>query len=354
MKIVGIADEGIVGKYIEEGFAAFKEKGCEIETVMWESDHDKVGEVLRITEKQGAEAVEVPNFVCEAVKDADIIITQFCPINKKVIDAAPKCRVVGVCRAGIENVNLPYATEKGILVYNTLGRNADAVADLTVAGLLAEVRNVARGYDVIRSGGWRVPSANAKCIPDIPGKTLGVIGFGEIGSRVAKRLGLGFGMNVLVYDPYYKGELPEYARMTTFEDLMKNSDLITIHVRLTDDTYHLISKEMIDLMKPTAVIANVARSGLIDNEALYDALVNKRIMGAFIDVWDEEPTPKDYPLVMLDNVTASPHRGGGTLDARTKSPEKLAAEMVKLYDGEGSRFIKNPQVLPQILPLFKA
>ena len=162
---------------------------------------------------------------------------------------------------------------------------------------------------------------NSSYIPDLPGKTVGIVGLGEIGLKVAKRL-TGFDMKMLAYDPYAK-EVPDYIKLVSLEEIMKESDFVTIHARLTNETKGMISAELINLMKPTSYLINSSRSALVDEEALYQALKEGRLAGAALDVFDVEPPGKDYPLVRLENVTITPHMAGGSSDAFFNSPKSF-------------------------------
>lgn len=340
MKIVGIGDLLIPEKYILNGFKNFKEEGCIIETINWNlKNYEELQEINLLIETHGSECFEPDQSILDGVKDADVIITQFCPITKKVIDNCKNLKAIGVLRGGYENVNISYASKKGIKVYHTPGRNANAVADFTVGMLLAECRNIGKSHYNLKQGKWVRDYLNKDSVPDMQDKTVGIIGLGQIGLKVAKRLH-SFDMRILAFDPYVK-ETPSYIQLAELETLMGESDFITLHTRLSEDTERMINSERIDLMKPNAYLINTARSGLVDEKALYDALANHRIMGAALDVFDVEPPTKDYPLITLDNVTVTPHLAGGTMDAFTNSPKLLAEEMIKLLDGRESRYQVN-------------
>ena len=191
-------------------------------------------------------------------------------------------------------MDVEYANSKGILVYNTPGRNADAVADFTIGAMIAECKILPEAYG--SEGRWIREYPNLH-IPDLPGKTVGIIGLGEIGLKVAKRL-TGFDVNMIAYDPYAK-DVPDYIELVSLEQLMKESDFVTIHARLTKETERMIGAELINMMKPTAYLINTSRSALVDEKALYQALKEGRLAGAALDVFDVEPPGRDYPLVTL-------------------------------------------------------
>ncbi|NMB97302.1 MAG: 2-hydroxyacid dehydrogenase [Clostridiaceae bacterium] len=340
MKLVGIGDLFIPGKYILSGFSEFKAMGIELCTVEWELENfDELQKINQLIEQKGSEAYEPPDYIFNAIKDADIIITEFCPVTKKIIDECKNLKLVGVLRAGTENINLEYATKRNILVYNTPGRNADAVADFTIGLLICECRNIAKGLAELKKGKWVRKYANSGNIPDLPGKIVGIIGLGEIGKKVAKRLN-GFDVSILGYDPYIETP-PENVQMVSLDELFENSDFITVHVRATKETEKLVDERLLRKMKTTSYFINTSRSSIVDEKALYQVLENKYIAGAALDVFDVEPPGKDYPLLQLDNVTVTPHMAGGSNDAFYNSPKKLADEMIKLWDGQSSGFIVN-------------
>jgi len=344
LKLVGIGDLFIPHAYIKRGFEAVEALGIGIETFDWKlSGFQELQAINLKVEKGGASAYDPPPYVYEAVKDADILITQFCPVPASLIEAGKRLKVVGVLRAGYENIDVKAASERGILVLNTPGRNSDAVADFAVGMLLAEARNIARGHLGLKEGRWIREYPNSGMIPDLPGKTVGIVGLGEIGRKVAKRLA-GFDVKILAYDPFVK-EPPAGIAMVRLEELMESSDFVTVHARLTKETEGMIGANLIARMKPTAYLINTSRSALVDEKALYAALSAKRIAGAALDVFDLEPPGADYPLVRLENVTLTPHMAGGSNDAFFNCPKLLAAELAKLLAGQEPRSPVNRDAL---------
>ena len=353
MKLVGIGELFIPHEHIRRGFAGWERKGVRVETLDWKvSGFQELQNINHLMEKEGSEAYDPPGYIHEAVRDADIIVTEFCPVSQRLIDECAHLAAIGVLRAGTENVNVAHATSKNILVFNTPGRNADSVADFTVGMIICECRNIARGHHGLKNGRWIREYPNQGRIPDLPGKTIGLIGLGEIGRKVARRLA-GFDVKVLACDPYVK-DPPAGVTMVSLERLMSESDFVSIHARLSHETERLITRDMIARMKPTAYFINTARAGLVDEGALYEALRDRRIEGAALDVFEKEPPGGDYPLVALDNVTLAPHMAGGSNDAFFNSPARLAAEMIKLWDGEGSPFIVNVQVFDSAVLHFRS
>ncbi len=353
MRLTGIGELFIPHEHIRTGFAPLAERGVEVHTLDWTLDgFQELQNVNLLVEKNGSEAYDPPAYIYEAAREADILITEFCPVPRKLIDACANLKVIGVLRAGIENINVDHATERGILVYNTPGRNSDAVADFTVGVLISECRNIARGHLGLKNGDWIRVYPNSGNIPDLPGKTAGIIGLGEIGQKVAKRLS-GFDMTILGYDPFVKVP-PAGVELVDLAQLMSRADFVTVHARLTKETENLVDGKLIARMKPTAYLINTSRSALVNEKALYEALRDRRIAGAALDVFDTEPPGKEYPLVSLENVTLTPHMAGGSNDAFFNSPKRLAAEMVKLWEGGDSRFIVNKPVFHEAVKRFIA
>jgi len=247
---------------------------------------------------------------------------------------------------GCEHVDVRAATERGILVFNVQGRNAGAVSDFTIGLILAECRNIARSTCGIMRGVWRKEFQNGGDIPEFTERTVGLIGFGWVGKLVCRKLS-GFEVNVLVHDPYVKDDVLSAAgaRPAGLRTLLKESDFVCIHARLTPENRGLIGAEELSLMKPTAYLINTARAGLVDEEALVETLRKGAIAGAGLDVFHHEPIAPDHPLLTLDNVTLTSHLAGTTREALSRSPVLLVEDIIKYLAGEKSDFIVNPQVL---------
>lgn len=320
--------------------------GVELVEAGWSGDEkEDMASIFRRIETNGPEGEEVPDAFTNN-SDTEILVGSFCPFSSKGMDVFDNLHMIGVIRAGMENINIKAATERGIAVVNAAGRNADAVSDFTVGMMLAEARNIAKAHASVMAGAWQEQFASSKTTPDMRGKTVGLLGFGYIGKLMAEKLS-GFKVNLVVYDPYVKEEvLKEYgAKAVSKEELFKNSDFISIHARLTDDTYHTVGKKEIDSMKPTAYFINTARAGLVDYNALLLALQEHRIAGAALDVFDEEPLPVDSPWRKLDNVTITTHRAGSTIDANLNSPRLIFERIQSVIAGNKTDGFVNPEVL---------
>jgi D-3-phosphoglycerate dehydrogenase len=241
-----------------------------------------------------------------------------------------------VLRGGTENVDVARATERQIAVLNTPGRNARAVAECTLGLILSEVRNIARAHAALKAGHWTRDFPNHDFIPELNGKTVGLVGYGSVARLLAGYL-QAMGSRIIAFDPFVAGETHP-AEMVDLDTLMCQSDVISIHARLTEDTRHLVGERQLRQMKPTAVLVNTARSGLVDEQVLVGVLQERAIMGAALDVFDQEPLAPDHPLLGLDNVTLVPHIAGSTIDAFLGS--------VTLMSGHLRRMLLNERPLP--------
>lgn len=347
MKAILLGDAMIPGEGFKKAWNKYLNAyGDNIIVDNWETDWDKLQYRRLEVEKEGPEIEVVDKTIEKEGKDADILMGLFVPVSSKVMDAMPNLRIVGVSRAGLENVNVEEATKRGILVFNVQGRNAHAVSDFTIGMMLAECRNIARAHYAIKNGTWRKTFVNSDVVPELNGRTVGLVGFGYIGKLVAKKLS-GFDVNILVYDPYTSEEdiKNHGASKVELEELLRNSDFVSMHARLTDSNRGMIGEKEIALMKPTAYLINTGRAGLIDQKALAAALREKRIMGAALDVFTTEPIEPNSEFLELDNVTLTTHIAGTTADALTNSPYLLAEDIAGFLKENNAKFIVNPEVL---------
>ncbi|HZA23498.1 MAG TPA: 2-hydroxyacid dehydrogenase, partial [Dehalococcoidia bacterium] len=249
----------------------------------------------------------------ELVKDADFLMLFPGRLPDRVMQAARKCRLIQVLSAGYDQINLRLANDLGIPVANNGGANSVAVAEHTIMLVLATYRRLLHYANYVKGGGWR-PSQDRKIdVFEFEGKTLGLVGIGNIAQKVARRA-RAFDANLQYYDRY--ASLPpteEEAlgiRSVSLEELLRTSDVVSVHVPLTGETRHMIGKAELALMKPTSIIINTARGGIIDEAALLEALQSGAIAGAGLDVLEHEPPDPNDPLPKLDNVIVTPHTAG--------------------------------------------
>ncbi|KLP49681.1 hypothetical protein AZ039_003821 [Enterobacter kobei] len=328
MKCLAIADLFINKAMMDAGLNALRDKGIDVEVREWSHDSiEKLQEDNLRVEQEGAESVTLPAALFEGADEVEILITQFAPVNTAVLDKLPKLKYIGVLRGGVENVNQQVALARGIEVMNTPGRNARSVAEFTVGMMLAEMRNIARSHDALRDKFWRKDSPNHQAIPELGGKVVGLVGLGHIAQLVAGFLSA-FGTEIIFYDKYVSGQ-ERYEKVDTLDELVTRADVVSLHARMTPETENLINAHHFGLMKSSAIIVNTARSGLINERDLIDALQTGKIMGAALDTFDDEPLPDDSAFYLLNNVTITPHIAGSTLDAFSNSPKLFAEILLK-------------------------
>ncbi|MDR2698058.1 MAG: phosphoglycerate dehydrogenase [Candidatus Methanoplasma sp.] len=282
--------------------------------------------------------------LCEIIGDYDcLIIRSGTKVTRKVIDAGKKLRVIGRAGVGVDNVDIPYATEKGILIMNTPAANIISAAEHSCAMLMALARNIPFAHDSMHKGEWK---RNKYTGVEFNGKVLGIVGVGRVGGEVAKRM-KAFNMTLVGYDPYLPKEVADDigVRLTTFEEVIQSADFMTIHTPLLPETKNMISMPQFKMMKPHVRIANVARGGIVNEDDLYTALKEKVIAGAAFDVWCNEPLEEcDKKLLELDNLVTTPHLGASTVEAQERVAVEVAAAAVKyLKEGEITNAINAPR-----------
>ena len=319
MNVLAIGDRFIPAEVLDAGLEGLKGHGASVTVREWH--HPSLKELQRdnlLIEQGGPGAVCLPDELISDVAQYDLLIVQFPPISHEVISRATKLKFIGVLRAGVENVACDYAATRGIQVINTPGRNARTVAEFTLAMMLTETRNIARAHAAMKRGVWRKEYPNSAAIPELYGKTIGIVGYGNVGRLIAGYL-QAFGARIVFYDPFVTGDTggPKSVSLT---ELLQTSDIVSLNLRLSEETFHLIGAQQLALMKSSAVLVNTSRSGVIDQAALIDALRRRQIMGAALDVYDVEPLAPDDPLLQLDNVTLTSHMAGSTIDAFSNSP----------------------------------
>jgi D-3-phosphoglycerate dehydrogenase len=348
MKILIISDNGVRQEHFSSAFINIAKKH-EIRII--EVDRNASFTPTTPSEKRIKEYIGSPTQLVNAIDDADILVVNYAPITAEVIEAGRNLKLVGVTRGGPVNVDMEAATKRGILVINAPERTVEAVSDLTIGLMIAEARSIARAYHMLKTG--KVLKINPRLFGDatisgveLSGKTLGIIGLGRIGKKVALRAEA-FGMNVIAYDPYTTKEDAESvnAQLTDLNTLLKNSDFITIHVRYTKETEHMIGKEQFEMMKRTVYIINTSRGSVIDEKALFDILKSKMIAGAALDVVEKEPISPSNPLLELDNIIITPHIAGLTQEVPLKSAKIIVEELEKYINGEKLSRLVNKEVL---------
>jgi len=340
MRLVALSDAYIPPGPMGAGLAGLASRGVEVEVRHWA--HPSVVELQRdnlAIEQGGPDAVSLSPGILEGLEGFDIAVSQFAPLGAAFLAAAPRLRVIGVLRTGTENVDVAGATRRGVSVLNTPARNARAVAECAIGLMLAEMRNLARAHAALKRGEWRRQFANSEAIPELGGKTVGLVGYGAV-ARIVARLLAPWGCRLLAHDPFFGGD-PAPAELVDLPRLLAESDVVSLHARYARETHHLIGAAELARMKPGAILVNTARSGLVDEEALVRALRERRITGAALDVFDREPLPPGHPLLELDTVTLAPHLAGSTIDAFHGSPKLMAGHLERMLAGEGPLPVVN-------------
>ena len=309
------------GYYAMEPVEFLKQNGCAVELA-----------------PQGIKLSEDDLVACAAESDAMVVGIE--KITARVIQAGKKLKVIAKHGAGVDNIDMETATKNKIVVTSAPGANSDAVADMTIGLFLALARSLPFADRSVKGGGWPRMAGT-----QLNKKTLGIIGVGQIGKKVARRAA-GFDMKILVYD-VVKDEAfaAQYkASYLALEDVVKAADFISIHVPLTATTRNLISTREFGLMKKGAFLVNIARGGVVDEAALFSALKEKKIGGAALDVFAQEP-PTGSPLLSLDNFIATPHMGGYTMEALNETGMICVRNIMEVLNGRKPDFLNNPEVL---------
>lgn len=321
------------------------------------------------------EKLDTDSLITE-ISDADIYILEFETVDDRVMDAAHNLRAIGCCRTGPEaNVDIAAATERGIPVLFTPGRNAVSVAEYTIGLMISVARHLSEAYHLLKyteeltevqysdkasdrravTSEWSIdPLApfNRFQGVELSGKILGLAGFGAIGREIALRA-RAFGMRVIAYDPYVSQDqfTASGATRATLDEVASESDFVAMAAKVTPQTAGLYSKRHFTMMKPGAYFINTARAALVDYDALYQVLAERKIAGAAIDVFTTEPIAPEEPLRDLPNVLISPHLAGASRDIPRQHSRIIVKELSLLLAGEQPRFLKNPEVWERRRPL---
>lgn len=264
-------------------------------------------------------------------------------IDQELLDTAPGLRVVSNMAVGYDNIDVAACTAKGIPVGNTPGVLTDTTADFAFALLMSAARRIVEGVDYVRAGRWKTWGPTLFMGPDVHGATLGIVGIGRIGQAVARRA-RGFDMQILYHDPYLPDAGIKDATSVGLDTLLSESDFVTLHVPLTESTYHLIGRRELQTMKATAILINTSRGSVVDPGALYEALRGEWIAYAALDVTEPEPIPADDPLLTLSNCLVVPHIASASVATRTKMATMAAENLLAGLKGEPLPNCVNPEV----------
>jgi D-3-phosphoglycerate dehydrogenase len=287
--------------------------------------------------------------VPQMIKDADALMTNSAP--RALIESAPKLKIIARPGVGVENIDTVAATEKGIYVTFCGDTRTEAVAEQAVCLIHAVVRNLRRSMETVAAGkglGEFMSSTISGNLYELKGKVLGVVAFGRIGRRVAEIMKAAYNMKILAYDPYIPPEKIKEAgaEPVDLKTLMQQSDIITLHMPLTEKTTHVIGENEIALMKKTAYIVNTGRGKTIDEKALIKALEDKKIAGAGMDVLEDEPVKLDNPLIKMNNVILTPHSAGESMESQRDIWITCATDVTEvLVNKKKPKWIVNTEVL---------
>jgi len=352
LKVLVFADKFLPREQWE---MAFKEKMGEeykkVEFTFYDLEEDDPSWIGRPSYKGVKEFFGNPLMIAKQAEKFDVLIVQFAPVTEEVYETAKNLKLVACNRSTPVNVDVEGASKRKIPIINTPGRNADSVADFTMGLILCEVRHIARAFEAVRNGTYLESSKRwRKSIPELKDKTIGIVGFGKIGTKVAERA-KGFSMKVLAYDPFVSEEkIRQYGgEKVGLDELLTKSDFVTIHMRLTPQTTKMIGKREISLMKKTAFLINTSRGEVIDEDALYEALVDKSIAGAALDVFVKEPIYSDpnNRFLHLDNITFTPHLAGPSDDMFYRGACMIAEDLARFLRGERMENVMNRDALKQ-------
>ncbi len=278
--------------------------------------------------------------------DVGVLIVEADFVFDEVFDAAPDLRLVGVCRNALNHVDIASATAHGVAVTHAPGRNANAVAEMTIGLMLSLARRIPQAHAMVASGDWRDPSAGYTRFRgrEIAGATVGVVGFGQIGREVA-RLCIALGARVLVHDPFVPARqvMALRARPSTLPALARAVDFVTLHVPDAAATSHLVDAPFLARMKPSAYLINTSAGAVVDPAALVGALASGTIAGAALDVFEGQPLPQSSPLLTAPNLILTPHIGGATAETVERHSHMMVAEVERLLTGKPLRHVVNPE-----------
>jgi D-3-phosphoglycerate dehydrogenase len=298
------------------------------------------------SERALREYVGDPADIAAALAGHEVLVVHGAPVTAEILDAAP-LRLVCCARGGPVNVDVAAASKRGIAVTNAPGRNAEAVAELTIAFTLMLIRGVPASVRYLVDGGQHADSVyeGREFIGDeAPSTTLGLVGLGNVGREVAVR-GRALGFTMLGYDPAPPGAIPPGVRMVAFDELLSRSGVVSVHARATPDNRHLFGAATFARMRPGAFFINTARESLVDEDALAQALASGTLAGAALDVAEPRRGGQRHPLLELPNVVITPHIGGATRETLRRGAEMAAAAVARLAAGQVPGNLLNPEIL---------
>jgi D-3-phosphoglycerate dehydrogenase / 2-oxoglutarate reductase len=330
-KALAAGDRFVLSRLIVEALQREAGNALNLSTLDLPWPIEPFGHVAEVEEASGTEEQMV-----EVVGGIEVVVTQMAPLTSRVLESADALRLIVCTRGGPVNVNVEVASEKGVPVCYAPGRNAAAAAEYAMGLILSAMRRIQEAHSTLSSGQWRGDFyAYEECGIELDGSTVGLVGFGAIGRRVARVL-VAFGAEVLVYDPFVDAADVEDAGGSPAElhALLERSRVVSLHARLSPDTQGMIGAREISRMPQGSVLVNTARGGLLDYEALCDALESGHLGAAALDVYPEEPVPEDSRLLKAPRLVLSPHIAGATKETAQRAARIAAEEVGRYVRGE--------------------
>jgi D-3-phosphoglycerate dehydrogenase len=343
VKILAVGDSYMPPRYFAEAFAAAVEPHHEVE--YFQVDAMRPFTPATPSERKLREFQGSPTEIAERMPGVEVLVVQGAPVTDAVLQASPELRLVGCARGGPVNVDVEAITARGLPLVNTPGKNAEAVADLTLAFLVMLARGLPKAQRFLEEGhrlrdNWE----GAKFMgSDLRRHVLGLVGYGQIGSRVVQRA-LPFGMTVIVYDPFVEANGIE--QVSSLEELLTRSDFVSLHARATAENENMVDAAALAAMKPGAFLVNTARETLVDEDALDAALESGRLGGAALDVIRTTETSGRHRLLRHENVVMTPHLGGATHETLLQGAEMIAEEILRFAAGEPLVNVVNRATVP--------
>ena len=343
MKCVAVGDIFITPEMMREAFEKFSQYDCRY-FYFGGTDRRQMRDTVKMIEAGRRDDLSLPEGLKEAIADADLLMVHLCPVTKELLFHADKLKYVLCNRGGFENIDIDALNQQKIKLLTNPAHNANAVAEYTIGLILSELRNISRSHLALKNGAWREKYPNSGRIIELKDLTVGIVGFGNVGELVCEKLS-GFGCRVLISDlqqpqPTNPNIRWENVSFVSFDELVSRSDIISLHARAPKGTVLFGEKEF-DRMKQTSYFINTSRSYMVDYDALYHALQQNSIRGAAIDVFEVEPLGPSHPLLELDNITLTNHRGGDTLNSYADSPFMMLQQMEQLLNGRTPKFWVN-------------
>jgi len=337
-KILAAGDRHVLNRLLVEALQQELGQDPDITTLDFDWPIEPAKKIAEVDEAAGSEEQTI-----EALSGAEVIVTQLAPMTQRVIGSTDALRLIVCTRGGPVNINVDAASEKGIAVCNAPGRNAPAAAEYALGLMLAAMKRIPDAHTSLKGGEWRGEFyAYEENGIELDGSTVGLVGLGAVGSRVARVL-RAFESEVLVYDPFVDDAKVEEigGRKAELDELLESSKVVSIHARLTDETRDMIGSDQIARMPQGSVLVNTARGGLLDYDALCDALESGHLRAAALDVYDEEPPPKSSRLFTAPNLVLSPHIAGATKETAHRAARIAAMEVGRYARGEELHNITN-------------